>query len=373
MGHVRSAKSISLYNGIFPLHIIYEPFYRSPLLSIPNFFFHRKDKRKRSMEKMASTTKPNVYVLDPYHPDAIFLLKSQSDIKLILPTSPEIKNWRQDATAVLLRSTTRLASADFSNAPHLKLVVKQGVGVDNIDLKSASSHGIAVHNTPALNSEAVAELALALPLALARRVGEFDRRIRRGEVVKRSEMLGVSLFRKTVGVVGMGNIGFEVAKKWRGACESKIVVYDPVAKADAWPDLPHERVKSLEELLRVSDVVTLHVPLLDSTRGMIGKKELEMMKEGAILVNCARGGIVDEKALVKALKEEIIWGAVLDAVESEPPTLEAYGELLSFDRVILTPHAGAGTADNQSRSGVAAVETLLAVLRGAKDVSGKLV
>ena len=112
-------------------------------------------------------------------------------------------------------------------------------------------------------------------------------------------------------------------------------------------------------------MVILHVPLLDSTRGMIGKKELEMMKESAILVNCARGGIVDEKALVKALK------AV--AVESEPPTLEVYGELLSFDKVILTPHVGAGTADNQSRSGVAAVETLLAVLKGEKNVSGKLV
>jgi D-3-phosphoglycerate dehydrogenase len=327
---------------------------------------------QENLSKMASTTKPIVYVLDPYHPDAIALLQAQSHINLILPSSPKAKEWHKDAIAVIIRSTTRLTARDFSSAPHLKLVVKQGVGVDNIDLSAASAYGVAVYNTPGLNSEAVAELALTLPLALARRVGEFDRRIRRGEMVKRSEILGVSLFRKTVGVVGMGNIGFEVAKKWRGACEGKIVAYDPVAKGDAWSEIPHERVGTLQELLKASDVVTLHVPLLESTRGMIGAKELAMMKESAILVNCARGGIVDEVALVKALKEEVIWGAVLDAVENEPPTLEVYRELLSCERVILTPHAGAGTVDNQSRSGVAAVEIMLAVLRGEKDVSGKL-
>lgn len=146
------------------------------------------------------------------------------------------------------------------------------MGIDNIDLSAASIHNVAVYNTPCLNSEAVAELALALPLALARRVCEFDRRIRKGEVVKRTEMLGMSLYRKTVGEVGMGNIGYEVAKKWRGACESEIVAYDPFAKADAWSDVKHQRVEKLEELLKVVDVVTLHVPLLDSTRGMIGEQ-----------------------------------------------------------------------------------------------------
>jgi D-3-phosphoglycerate dehydrogenase len=319
------------------------------------------------------STKPLVYVLDPYHPDAISVLRGQSHINVVLPPDPKIKDWHKDAVAVIVRSTTRLTASDFSSAPQLRLVVKQGVGVDNIDLTAASAHGVAVYNTPGLNSEAVAELALALPLTLARRVCEFDRRIRNGDLVKRSEMLGVSLFRKTVGVVGMGNIGFEVAKKWRGACESRIVAFDPVAKKDVWSDLEHERVATLEELLRAADVVTLHVPLLDSTRGMIGEKELEMMGETAILVNCARGGVVDEKALVKALHEEKIWGAVLDAVETEPPTLEVYSELLKSEKVIVTPHIGAGTVDNQSRSGVAVVETLLSVLKGEKDVPGKLV
>jgi D-3-phosphoglycerate dehydrogenase len=320
-----------------------------------------------------SNTITLVYVLDPYHADAISLLEKQSSINFIHPSDPKVKDWHKDAEAVIIRSTTRLTASDFSSAPHLRVVVKQGVGVDNIDLSAASAHGVAVYNTPGLNSEAVAELALILPLTLARRVCEFDRRIRNGEVVKRTEMLGMSLYRKTVGVVGMGNIGYEVAKKWRGACESTIVAYDPVAKADAWSDLPHDRVRTLKELLKVADVVTLHVPLLESTRSMVGERELEMMKDSAILVNCARGGVVDERALVKALEDGKIWGAVLDALESEPPTLEVYAELLKSEKMIVTPHIGASTVDNQSRSGVAVVETLLAVLRAEKDVPGKLV
>ena len=326
-----------------------------------------------SLFEMALSAKPSVYVLDPYHADAISLLQKQAHIDLTLPSDPKVKDWHRDAEAVIVRSTTRITASDFSSASHLRLVVKQGVGVDNIDLTSASKYGVAVYNTPGLNSETVAELALTLPLALARRVCEIDRRIRNGEVVKRTETLGMSLFRKTVGIVGMGNIGYEVAKKWRGACESRIVAYDPLAKAEAWSDIIHERVKTLDELLKVADVVTLHVPLLDSTRGMLGRKQFEMMKEDSILVNCARGGVVDEQALVKALKEGKIWGAVLDALESEPPTLEVHGELLESGKVILTPHIGASTVDNQSRSGVAVVETLLAVLNGDENVPGKLV
>ncbi|KAH7350601.1 putative D-3-phosphoglycerate dehydrogenase [Rhexocercosporidium sp. MPI-PUGE-AT-0058] len=323
------------------------------------------------------STKPLVYVLDPYHPDAISLLQCTPTISVTLPSSPltKSKTWHQDAVAILVRSETHLTSSDFTRAPNLKVIVKQGVGVDNIDLKAAAAHGIAVHNTPALNSEAVAELALALPLSLARRVSEIDRRVRKGEAVVRSQVLGVSLFRKTVGVVGMGNIGREVARKWRGACESRVLAYDPVAGEGVWEGqgIEHVRVGSLEEVLREADVVTLHVPLLESTRGMIGERELGLMKREAILVNCARGGIVDEEALARALKEERILGACLDALEIEPPNKETHKALLESERVVLMPHVGASTRENQSRSGVAVVETLLAVLRGDKDAPGKVV
>ncbi|OAA66457.1 NAD(P)-binding domain protein [Niveomyces insectorum RCEF 264] len=320
-----------------------------------------------------ASTKPTVVVLDPYHPDAIALLKATPTIDVILPDDPRRAQWPALADGVILRSDSRLTADDLAKAQKLRVVVKQGVGVDNIDLPAAKAAGIAVHNTPALNSEAVAECTLALALTLARRISEYDRRVRRGETVVRSKMLGLSLFQKTVGIVGMGNIGRLVARKWIGACDARVVAYDPVVPADAWADIPHTRVDSLDALLAAADVVTLHVPLLASTRGMIGARELAAMKDRAILVNAARGSIVDEAALLAELKKGRLWGAVLDALEVEPPTLAAHADLLALENVILTPHIGASTLENQSNSGLAVVKTLLAVLEGQPDVPGKLV
>lgn len=326
-----------------------------------------------STELHSMASNHTVYILDPYHPDAISRLQQTPGITTVLPGSPRAKTWHEDADAVILRSETRLAIEDFSKAVRLRVVVKQGVGVDNIDLEAARKHNVAVHNTPALNSESVAELCVGLTLSLTRRICEVDRRIRMGEKVIRSEVLGISMFQKTVGIIGMGNIGKLVAKKWIGAFECNILGYDPIAPRDAWGDISHDRVDSLEKLLRVADVITLHVPLLDSTRGLIGERELRMMKRSAVLVNCARGGVVNEKALTKALKDGTIWGAVLDAMEIEPPTKERYGDLLECDNVIITPHVGASTMENQSRSGLAVVDVALAVLAGEGDVAGKLI
>jgi D-3-phosphoglycerate dehydrogenase len=321
------------------------------------------------------TSKPAVFVLDPYHEDAIAQLQSTGWINLVLWDDTRKAEWHRDAVGVMLRSDSHLTANDFAAASKLRVVVKQGVGVDNIDLAAAKASGVAVHNTPALNSESVAEFCLALALSLSRRVAEIDRRVRKGEKVERSKVLGLSLFRKTVGVVGMGNIGKIAARKWIGACESRILAYDPVAPHNAWErdQIPHTRVASLDALLKEADVVTLHVPLLDSTRGMIGARELASMKDKSILINASRGGIVDEKALLEELRRKRIWGAVLDAVEVEPPTLEAYGDFLELDNVIITPHIGASTVENQSNSGLAVVQTLLAVLEGRDDVPGKIV
>lgn len=316
---------------------------------------------------------PTVYVLDPYHPDAIALLTSTPNIRYVLPSDPAKASWHQHATALLVRSETKILAGDFQRAEKLKVIVKQGVGVDNIDLDAARSHGVVVCNTPALNCEAVAELTISLALAVSRRVCELDRLVRQGQRVVRSEMLGRSLFRKTVGIVGMGNIGRVVARKWIGAMEGFIVAYDPFVGQGAWADIPHERVADLGELLRKADVVTLHVPLTAQTRGLIGREQLQLMKREAILVNCARGGIVDEQALLEALRNKTIFGAALDSMDVEPPTVEAYGEgLLACPNVIMTPHVGASTVENQSRSGVAVVETLLAVLEG-RDVPNRVV
>lgn len=321
---------------------------------------------------MVSRT-PAVYVLDPYHPDAIDLLKAAPDIELVLPDDPGVSEWRSHAQGVLVRSDTQLTAKDFASASNLRVVVKQGVGVDNIDLNAARNAGVAVHNTPALNSETVAELTLALTMAIARRIPEIDRRMHDGDSIARSQTLGISLFRKKVGIIGMGNIGRMVAKKFVGACEASLIAFDPVAPPTAWNDITHTRVDDMETLLRESDIVTLHIPLLDSTRGLIGKHQLEIMKQDAILVNASRGGIIDEKALYDTMKGGKLWGAVLDAMEVEPPTREAYPELLSLPNVVITPHIGASTKECQSESGKAAARTLLRVLAGEQDVPGKLV
>ena len=315
-----------------------------------------------------------IAVLDPYHKDAVALLKSTPDIKIIWPDDSQRATWHGQADGVVIRSTSRLTEDDFAKAaPRLKVVVKQGVGVDNIDLEGAKKHGVAVHNTPALNAEAVAELSLALTLSLSRRVAEFDRRARAGEAINRAQNLGISIFGKTVGIVGMGNIGYQAAKKWTGACNATLIGYDPAAPSNAWGDISHTRAQTLEELVRAADIITLHVPLLPTTRGMIGERELGLMKKNAILVNTARGGLVDEAALLKELKAGKIWGAVLDAMETEPPTIKAYPELLKLDNIIVTPHVGGSTEENQSLSGCTAVKNCLAVMRGEKDVVGKLV
>lgn len=313
-----------------------------------------------------------VYILDPFHQDAIDVIQKAPFIHAILPNDPRKENWHQDADGIMIRSDSSLTAADFAKAAHLRVVVKQGVGVDNIDLHAAQKYGIAVHNTPALNSESVAELSMALTLSLSRRVGEIDRAVRGGQTVVRSKVLSTSMFRKTVGIVGMGNIGKIIAQKWIGAFECQIVAFDPYAPANAWKNVKHCRVAVLDDLLRVADVVTLHVPLLDSTRGMIGTRELQIMKPTSILVNCSRGGVVDEVALLDALDDNTIGGAALDVMEVEPPTMQIYGDFLKHDNLIMTPHIGGSTKENQSRSGVAVVETLLDVLEG-RAAGGKLV
>lgn len=317
-------------------------------------------------------TKPKIYVVNPYHPDALSLLKKSPDVDCVLPGDEGSDRWHDEADGILIRSETRITGQDFAMAKKLKVIVKQGVGVDNIDLEAAKEHGVAVCNTPAMNSEAVAELTLTLALCVARRVVEIDRKLLRGKKLVRSALMGQSLHGKAIGIVGMGNIGKAVAKKWIGAMEGKIIAYDPLAPNGAWSDIPHRRVVDLDELLRCSDVVTLHVPLTNVTRGMIGAREFSLMRKNAIFLNCARGGMVDEEALLDALETERIFGAALDAMETEPPTLKAYNQLLAVDNLILTPHVGATTDQNQSASGKLAVETILAVL-GGEDVPNRVV
>lgn len=311
----------------------------------------------------------SLFVLDPYHQDAIVALRAATDLDVVLPGDVRLSKFRDEANVLLIRSDTPITAEDIHKCQKLEAIVKQGVGTDNIDLQAASQAGIGVYNTPGLNSEAVAELSMTLALALARRVSEIDRRVRAGESIIRSQTLGVSLYGKTLGLIGMGAIALAFARKWIGSAEGQIVGYDPYYREEQWSEFPSgkvRRVEKLDELLEVADVISIHVPLNNTTMNMISGPQLEKMKREVILINAARGGIVNEQALCQALEAGKLFGVGLDAMEVEPPTLKSCGKILDFPNVLITPHIGASTVENQSRSGVATAKVALSLARGEK-------
>jgi D-3-phosphoglycerate dehydrogenase / 2-oxoglutarate reductase len=239
-------------------------------------------------------------------------------------------------------------SAAVLDAGPLRAVVRFGSGTDNVDLAAARERGITVAATPGANARSVAELAIGLLLALARHVVVHDRQVRSGSW---SRQMGTELAGRRLGVVGYGAVGRRVAAIAR-ALDMEVVATDPlVTEADV-------RLVDLDTLLATADAVTLHAPLDDSTRGMIGAAELDRMRRHALLVNTSRGGLVDERALAEALAAGRIRGAAADAFEHEPPV---GSPLLGLDNFVASPHAGGATAQAVTRAGVAAVRTLLAV------------
>jgi len=202
----------------------------------------------------------------------------------------------------------------ITQAHNLKVISKYGVGVDNIDIKAATTQEIVVTNTPKANIDAVADLTFALMLALARRIPEADRETKAGNWKK---FIGTSVWRKKLGVIGLGKIGRQVVKRARGF-EMEILCYD-IIQDEEFAKQFGVRYVDLETLLKESDYITIHTPLNNATKGMIGYKELEMINENAFLINTSRGGIIDEKALYNALKNNKIKGAALDSYKEEPP------------------------------------------------------
>ncbi len=249
----------------------------------------------------------------------------------------------------------------------LKIIAQYAVGYDNIDVECATRHGVVVTNTPGVLTEATADLTWALLLAAARRIVEADRYVRSGEWWRSGTgwhpelMLGVELNGKTLGIIGFGRIGRAVARRARGF-GMKIIYYDKYrAPREVEEELGAEYV-GLEELLRTADIVSIHTPLTPETRHMIGEKELKMMKNTAILVNTARGAIIDTEALVKALKEGWIRAAGLDVFEQEP--LPENHPLTKLDNVVLAPHIGSATFETRSRMACIVLENLEALARG---------
>jgi D-3-phosphoglycerate dehydrogenase len=266
----------------------------------------------------------------------------------------EIKNYE----AVIVRSATKLDAEVLDAASNLQIVIRAGIGVDNIDVARATERGILVANTPHGNSATTAEHAFALIVSLARHVPQACASMKAGKWEKK-KFVGTELRGKTLGVVGLGNIGAQVARIGRGY-QMEVVAADPFLTPEIAEQHGVEKVE-LDELLTRSDVITLHCPLNDQTRGLIGRAQLEKMKPTALVINCARGGIVDEEALAEALDAGRIRGAAADVYLSEPPPGDHL--LVRNERVVVTPHLGASTKEAQVNVAVEAAQLLMEYVR----------
>jgi D-3-phosphoglycerate dehydrogenase len=263
-----------------------------------------------------------------------------------------------DYDALIVRGQTRVTAAVLEAASRLKVVGRAGVGVDNIDLDAAKKHNIVVVNAPISTTIAVAELTLGLLLSLAREVPRADVTMKQGQWSKK-EFEGVELNGKTLGIIGYGRIGIEVGRR-AAAFGMNVIVYDPNVSED---ELLHSEAEpvSIQELFAWSDFISLHLPLNVQTRDLIGPLAFSQMKDGVRIACAARGGIIDEAALLKALNSGKVAGAALDVFEKEPPGLT---ELVSHPRLIATPHIGAQTAEAQSRAAEDIANEVLAALQG---------
>jgi D-3-phosphoglycerate dehydrogenase len=263
-----------------------------------------------------------------------------------------------DYDALVIRGQTRVTAGVIEAASRLKVIGRAGVGVDNIDLETAKKHKITVVNAPTSTTVAVAELSFGLMLALAREVPRADVTMKQGQWNKK-EFQGVELNGKTLGIIGYGRIGIEVGKR-AAAFGMNVIVYDPNVSQDELMHSDAEPV-SIQELFSWSDFISLHLPLNVHTRDLIGPLAFSQMKDGVRIVCAARGGIIDESALLGALNSGKVAGAALDVFEKEPPGLT---ELVAHPRVIATPHIGAQTAEAQSRAAEDIANEVLAALRG---------
>nr|WP_206203473.1 hydroxyacid dehydrogenase [Thermococcus sp. M36] len=302
-----------------------------------------------------------VLVAAPLHEKAIEVLKNAGFEVLYeeYPDEERLIGLVGDVDAIIVRSKPKVTRKVIEAAPKLKVIGRAGVGLDNIDLEAAKERGIKVVNSPGASSRSVAELVLALMFNVARKVAFADRKMREGVWAKK-QCMGIELEGKTLGIVGFGRIGYQIAKIAK-ALGMNVLLYDPYPNEERAKEVGGKFV-DLETLLKESDVVTLHVPLIEQTYHLINEERLKLMKPTAILINAARGAVVDTEALVKALKEGWIAGAGLDVFEEEP--LPAGHPLTELDNVVLTPHIGASTVEAQMRAGVQVAEQIVEILKG---------
>ncbi|HEY7841945.1 MAG TPA: phosphoglycerate dehydrogenase [Gammaproteobacteria bacterium] len=310
--------------------------------------------------------KKRILIADSIATDGVEYLRSQPDFDVeVRPGLDESGLGAIVAPfhAVIVRSATRITAKIMDCATSLQVIGRAGIGVDNIDVARATERGIAVLNTPDANATTTAELTLAHIMSLSRSLPQADRSVRAGEW-KRSDFMGAELAHKRLGVVGYGTIGRIVAARAR-ALEMQVAAHDPFVTDEVFASTGVESM-DIDELVTVSDYLTLHCPLNDKTRGILNAARIASMKPGARLINCARGGLVDERALHEALASGRLGGAALDVFEHEPP---AGSPLLKLDNVVVTPHLGASTHEAQAAAGREIARQVAVYLRTGEPIN----
>lgn len=308
-----------------------------------------------------------VFIPEPEWEESHKILERIAEVKVGKPgvvfTEDRLIREIEDVDALIITSQHHVTKKVIEAANRLKVIVKYGSkpGIDNVDSEAASKKGVVVCYTPGANSDSVAEHTTALILALSKRLCATSSRLRQG-IWRDKSLLGHELLGKTVGIIGLGTIGGKVAEKIRGF-GVKLLAYDPYV-SEEYAKQAGAKLVDLKTLLKESDIITVHAALTEETVHLIGEKELKLAKESAFIVNTARGRVIDEKALIKALKEGWIAGAALDVFEEEPPRPD--NPLLEMDNVLVTPHFASCTYEAYQREASMAAEAVLRVLQGKR-------
>jgi len=312
-------------------------------------------------KKKMSFPVPKVLVADPISQRGVEELSAGGALEVVVQTGlpeAELVKIIPEFSALVVRSQTKVTATVLDAAQKLKVVGRAGVGVDNVDVDAATRHGVIVMNTPGGNTISTAEHAFSLIVSIARSIPQADASVKSGKW-DRKKFEGVELYNKTLGILGMGRIGTELARR-AIAFGMRVVAYDPYLSVSRARSLQVELVEELDALLPLADFLTMHMPLTDETRHMLNTRRLGLCRKGVRIVNCARGGLIDEVALGEALKSGQVAAAALDVFEVEPPPADF--ALRSLGNIVFTPHLGASTAEAQENVGIEIAQAIRAAL-----------
>ncbi|MCD5390635.1 phosphoglycerate dehydrogenase [candidate division NPL-UPA2 bacterium] len=302
-----------------------------------------------------------VLVSDPLSEEGLEILKKEEDIEVEVATKlapEELKAKIKDADALIVRSGTKVTRDLIQAGNRLRVIGRAGVGVDNVDVEAATEKGVIVMNSPGANTISTAEHTVALLLSLSRNIPQAYLSLKQKKW-ERKKFMGVEVYGKVLGIIGLGRIGGEVAKRAQ-VLGMEVIAYDPFLSPERAKRLD-VKLLGLKELLGQADYITVHTPLTDETEHLIGPKEFKLMKDGMKIINCARGGIVDEKALYEAMKSGKVAGGALDVYEEEPPF---DSPLMELDNLVLTPHIGASTEEAQRKVAIEIAHQVVDALKG---------